>query len=406
MTTAPNPSLSIHSPARLSRKGPRSLGLAVLWWRRLQVMTAKELRQLIRDWPLILFMAYGFTLSPYLSGTGINMQLRNASLLVQDHDHSFSSRDLISRFRPPYFRVEGEVARPDDARRLLDEGRAMAILDIPTRFQESLGRQQPVSVQLQVDTTSSPQGLSLASYAERIVGEFGRETARRNLGMPSDAEERLPTVRSQVRVWYNPNLVDAWFECLSQLLRMITVFAVLLPAAAMVREKERGTVEQLLVSPLTPFQIMFSKVLAMTVAILIGVALTVFGILRPVFDVPTRGSLGLYFILTALYIFTTAGLGLFAATLARNQAQVGMMTIMVVAPILLLSGTTTPVEAMPDWVSTVMAFSPLRYYIEVTYGILLKGVGLEVLWPVVLPMILLGAGMFGFGMWRFRRQFE
>lgn len=282
----------------------------------------------------------------------------------------------------------------------------MAILDIPTRFQESLGRQQPVSVQLQVDTTSSPQGLSLASYAERIVGEFGRETARRNLGMPSDAEERLPTVRSQVRVWYNPNLVDAWFECLSQLLRMITVFAVLLPAAAMVREKERGTVEQLLVSPLTPFQIMFSKVLAMTVAILIGVALTVFGILRPVFDVPTRGSLGLYFILTALYIFTTAGLGLFAATLARNQAQVGMMTIMVVAPILLLSGTTTPVEAMPDWVRTVMAFSPLRYYIEVTYGILLKGVGLEALWPVVLPMILLGAGMFGFGMWRFRRQFE
>jgi ABC-2 type transport system permease protein len=216
----------------------------------------------------------------------------------------------------------------------------------------------------------------------------------------------LPVIESEHRVWYNPDQNEAWFESISHLLRQITIFAILLPAAALVREKERGTVEQLLVSPLTPLQIMLPKVLSTTVVILCATAVGLFGIMQPVFGVPINRSILLFFGLTALFVFTTAGMGLAAATLARNQAQVGMMTLLVVAPMLLLSGLMAPMEAMPEWVRYLMGVSPLRYFIEITHGILLKGAGLSILWGSVLGMALLGGALFGFGMWRFRRQFE
>lgn len=376
------------------------------WWRRLLAMTHKELLQLGRDLPLLIFLIYSFTLAVYVSGTGITMQLRNASLLVHDADHSVSSRDLIYRFRPPYFRLDGEVGHAAEGLRLLDHGDAMLLMDIPPRFHERLGRGDPVAVQLQVDTTNAPQGLSAASYATRIVGGFGLDRGLAALGIGPGEAAALPQVVSSHRVWYNPNQDERWFQSISHLMRMITLFAVLLPAAALVREKERGTVEQLLVSPLSPFQIMFSKVLAMTAVILVATAVAVLGVLRPLLGVPMKGDPWLFFALTAVYSFTTAGVGLFAATVTRNQAQVGMLTILVVAPMLLLSGITTPYEAMPPWVQSVMLVSPLRYYIDVTYGVLLKGAGMEILWRPVLAMICLGGATFGFGMWRFRRQFE
>jgi len=369
-------------------------------------MTRKELLQLSRDIPIGLLLVYSFTLAVYLTGNGIRSQLQNASLLVRDADHSFSSRELIHKFQAPFFRLEGEIADPQEGLRSLDQGKAMAVLEIPPRFHEQLGTGEPTAVQLLVDTTNSPQGLSAASYAARIVAQFGQETALARVGNTEESTQNLPVIVSDHRVWYNADQKDTWFESISHLLRQITLFAILLPAAAMVREKERGTLEQLLVSPLTPFQIMLPKVLAMTVVILCATAIALFGVMRPVFGVPIKGSVVLFFGLTALFVFTTAGMGLAAATLTRNQAQVGMMTLLVVAPMLLLSGLVAPMEAMPAWARDLMILSPLRYFIEIAHGILLKGVGLSVLWDSVLAMGLLGSGLFGFGMWQFRRQFE
>jgi ABC-2 type transport system permease protein len=368
-------------------------------------MTWKEVLQLGRDLPLLLFLLYSFSLSIYVSGAGITMQLQNAGLLVHDADHSQSSRELIHRFQPPYFHFNGEIGDPRQGIRQLDEGRAMLLLDIPPRFHEALVGGERTAVQLQVDTTNAPQGLSAASYAVRIAGGFGSDIGLASLGL-SSTEATLPMVTSAHRVWFNPNQDETWFQSISHLLRMITLFAVLLPAAALVREKERGTVEQLLVSPLSPFQIMFSKVLAMTAVILICTGLAVYGVLRPVFHVPMKGQAGLFFLLTTLHIFNTAGLGLVAATIARNQAQVGMMALFLVGPMLLLSGITSPYESMPRWVQAMMTLSPLRYYIDVTYGVMLKGAGVNVLWKSIAAMLLLGGGLFGLGMWRFRRQFQ
>jgi ABC-2 type transport system permease protein len=342
----------------------------------------------------------------YLTGNGIKSQLHNASLLVRDADHSVSSRELIHRFQAPFFRLEGELADPQEGIRRLDRGKAMAVLEIPPRFHEQLMMGEPTAVQLLVDTTNSPQGLSAASYAARIVVRFGQETGLAQVGNTEESSQNLPLVVSDHRVWYNQDQNDTWFESISHLLRQITIFSILLPAAALVREKERGTVEQLLVSPLTPLQIMLSKVLAMTVVILCATAVALFGVIRPAFGVPIKGSVVLFFGLTALFVFSNAGMGLAAATLTRNQAQVGMMTLLVVAPMLLLSGLAAPMEAMPAWVRHLMVLSPLRYFVEITHGILLKGAGLSILWDSVLPMALLGGVLFGFGLWRFRRQFE
>lgn len=389
----------------MSKQENRDAGQARLWGRRLFVMTRKELLQLGRDIPLLLFLIYSFSLGVYISGAGITMQLKNASLLVHDGDHSASSRELIHRFHEPYFRFDGEVQDPADGLRRLDQGTAMLLLDIPPRFHEAVVAREPVSVQLQVDTTNAPQGLSAAGYAARIVGGFASEIAASRLEGGSQGETHLPVITSAHRVWFNQDQNETWFQSISHILRMITLFAVLLPAAALVREKERGTIEQLLVSPVTPLQIMLSKVVAMTMVILLATALSMGSVLIPVFGVPLKGSALLYFTLTALYSFTTAGLGLFAATVTKNQAQVGMVALLVVSPMLLLSGITTPFEAMPPWVQALMALSPLRYYIDVTYGILLKGVGLDLLWSSALAMLGLGAGLFSLGLWRFRRQF-
>ncbi|MBL8038600.1 ABC transporter permease [Nitrospira sp. CMX1] len=378
----------------------------IVWCRRLAVMTHKELLQLFRDIPLMGFLVYSFTLSVYVTGNGIQTQLKNAGLLVSDADQSASSRELISRFHPPYFRFDGELSHPNDGLLRLDRGRSMMVLDIPVRFHEALIAGEPTAVQLLVDTTNSPQGLSAAGYAARIVGQFSQELIMTRNGRTSSSSATVPMILSDHRVWFNQDQNETWFESISHLLRMITIFAVLLPAAALVREKERGTVEQLLVSPLTPVQIMLPKVVAMTLVILGATAVALFGVMLPIFGVPVRGSMALLFFLTALFIVATAGIGVFASTVTKNQAQVGMMTLLVVAPMLLLSGIFTPLETMPVWVRYLMALSPLRYFIEIATGILLKGVGLEMLWSQTLAMVALGSSLFGFGLWRFRKQFQ
>lgn len=383
----------------------KAAGRALFWWRRLMVMTRKELVQLVRDIPLMAFLVYSFTFSVYVTGSGLQTQLRNAGLLVFDGDQSASSRELIQRFHPPYFRFDGQLTRAGEGLDRLDRGWSMVMLDIPPRFHEALATGEPIAVQLLVDTSNSPQGLSAAAYAARIVGQFGRERTMARQGF-GGASTTLPLIESEHRVWFNQDQNETWFESISHLLRMITIFAMLLPAAALVREKERGTVEQLLVSPLSPLQIMLPKVAAMTLVILTAMAVALFGVMQPIFGVPIRGNIALLFGLAVVFVVAIAGVGVFAATIAKNQAQVGMLTVLVIAPMLLLSGIVTPLETMPDWVRYLMAFSPLRYFVDIAHGILLKGTGLDILWPSVLSMMALGGASFGFGLWRFRRQFQ
>jgi ABC-2 type transport system permease protein len=373
--------------------------------RQMAAMTSKEFRQLTRDRALLLFIAYIFTVNIIMAGQQGSLELNQAPLLVYDADRSAASRDLISRFQMPYFRFAGEAASPSHGLRTLEEGTALVFLDIPERFGQKVAQgREPAVVQLNVDATKTTRSYLAAAYSGSIVGKFSLDWTPKRAA--NSGETSLPRIDNRVRLRFNPALNESWFSSISELLTMMTVACILLPASAMVREKERGTIEQLLVSPLSPFQIMFSKVLAMTTVMLIGIGIAVVGIMQPMFHVPVRGSMGLLCGLTALFVFTNAGLGLLVATYARNAGQAGMLTLLLVMPIVVLSGTYTPVESMPAVLRTTMQLSPLRHFIEIIYGILLRGAGIDTLWDSVLAMIVLGSGLFGLGMWRFRRQFQ
>lgn len=385
--------------------GGFNVGGAAVWWRRLGVMTGKEVRQFLREPVLLSFLVFVFTVNVYLQGSSVSLQLSRAPLVVHDADRSAASRELIYRFRLPYFRLDGEVGDPRETARRLDQGETMVALDIPPRFQESLLKGEPVSVQLQVDATHTAPGFLAASYASRIVGEFGLEAAFAREGLSSGSLEDVPTVVADQRSLFNPNQRDTWFVPISELLEAITLFSILLPAAAMVREKERGTIEQLLVSPLSPVQIVLPKIVAMTAVILACVTLSLVVVLGFIFRVPIRGSLPLFYTVTTLYVFANAGLGLFVATVARTLAQVGLLSLLILAPMILLSGSWTPPEAMPAWLEAATLASPMRHYIEATFAILLKGASVDVLWDTFLWMAAIGCSIFTFGIWRFRRQF-
>lgn len=377
----------------------------VVWWDRMRVMTIKEYLQLYRDRILIIFMLYAFTVEVYLAGSGVSMQLQNASTMIHDSDHSFASRELIHRFRPPHFSIDGEVLNHSETVALLDRGEAMMVLDIPPQFQESLLNGETTSVQLQIDTSNPVLGFLASSYGQQIVARYGIEAAMKRHGISEDQLQVAPIIHEEHRVWYNPNQNDAWFMSLLEMLNIITMFAILLPASAMAREKERGTVEQLLVSPLSTFQMMFPKVLAMTSVILFGTLITIYGILQPCFGVPFRGSLTLFMAVTALYVFATAGLGLLLASVARNLAQVGMLTALIFIPMVFLSGAWTPPENMPTVLRAVSDIAPLHHYIDASLGIMLKGTGIDLLWDSILAIAVFGVVIYGLSMGYFRRQF-
>ncbi len=379
-------------------------GSLYLWWSRMAAMTGKELLQLGRDTLLVVAVLYLFTLDIMMAG-GVKMDLNQGTVMVHDADHSMASRELIYRFQPPYFKLGGEILDQNEGIRLLDQGKALVILDIPPKFQHDLLEGKPTSVQVQVDTSNVVLGTLAANYSAQIVGKYSFDAALQRIGLTEESLGGVPMLVDRHRVWYNPNQKDAWFMSISELLTVITVLAMMLPAAAAVREKERGTIEQLVVSPLTPVQIMLPKVIAMTLVILLGTALSVGLVLYGYFHIPIKGSLPLFFAVTALYTFAMSGLGLFISTMSRNLAQAAMLTIMIMMPIILLSGAWTPPEAMPPGIRQAMYLSPLYYYIEMAYGILLKGAGLKVLWDSLLGLSLLGSLVFGFGVWRFRRQF-
>ena len=375
-----------------------------VWWSRMFAMTGKELLQLGRDTLLVVAVLYLFTLDVMMAG-GVKMDLNQGTVMVYDADHSMASRELSYRFQPPYFKLGGEIFDRKEGIKLLDQGRALVVLDIPAQFQRDLLKGKPTSVQVQVDASNTVLGTLGANYSAQIIGQYGFDAALQRIGMTEDSLAGVPMLVDSHRVWYNPNQKDAWFMSISELLTVITILAMMLPAAAAVREKERGTIEQLLVSPLSPIQVLLPKVIAMTLVILLGTALSVAAVLHGFFHVPIKGSLVLFFAVTALYTFAMSGLGLFISTLSRNLAQAVMLTIMIMMPIILLSGAWTPPEAMPSGIRQAMYASPLYYYIEMAYGILLKGAGLDILWDSLLGLIVLGSLIFTFGAWRFKRQF-
>jgi ABC-2 type transport system permease protein len=373
--------------------------------RRIFVLLQKELVQLVRDRAIFLCICYVFTLNIVFHAAGTSFELKRESLLVRDSDHSALSRELVARLRAPYFRSVGTPGPTSNIDTALDRGEAELVIDLPPGLAARVtAAREPADMQAIVDSSRVLTGFLASSYATRITELFNEEIAAERLPRLGIDPKTLPRVENEIRTAYNLAGDDRWPMSIAMLFTMMTFACVLLPASAVVREKEHGTAEQLLVSPLTPLEILVPKALSMVLVSTLGAGISVLGVLGPGLGVPCRGSLALFLVLTGVYAFTNAGLGLLLGTLARTSAQVGLMIIMIILPIVQLSGTWTSVESMPVLLRHAILVSPLYHYAVIGNGILLKGVGLGVLWPHAAAMLAIGVVLFGFSLLQYRRK--
>lgn len=373
----------------------------LVWFWRLGVVCRKELMQFFRNWIIALFLLYAFTMMAYQNATAISQELKNAGLVVIDNDRNKASRDLIYRFREPHFRFIEQLENSRDGVNRLDKGDASLVLDIPQNFGQDLAAGHPTSLQIQLDGADSARAYLAASYADNIVRQFATEEVRKRY-----ADEPLPLIENEERVWFSPNHEETLFLAIQDLAQNIFLFSILLPASALAREKERGTVEQLLVSPLSPLQIMLGKILPMVGIILLASVVMLFVIIEGALGLNVRGSIGLFLGVTALFSAAAAGLGILIASLTRNMGQVGIVSITLMPILFMLSGSDTPPEMMPDSLLPIMYLSPLHHYLNAAFGILIKGAEFSMVWDSILYVVILGGCVFAFSLFRFRRSFR
>ncbi|WP_182866467.1 ABC transporter permease [Rhodopirellula sp. JC639] len=377
-------------------------GAPVLVWAwRLGVVCRKELVQFLRNWILALFMLYAFTIMAYQNATAISRELKHASLVVIDNDRSHASRSLIYRFQQPQFRIHELLESSRHGIERLDDGDAALVLDIPQHFDRDLQSGRPTRLQLQLDGADSARAYLAANYAGSIVRKFSADTVQKRFD-----DETLPIVQNDQRVWYSPNHEETLFLAIQDLAQHIFLFSILLPASALAREKERGTVEQLLVSPLSPLQIMLGKIVPMVGIILLASVVTLIFIIEGALALNVRGNLALFLGVTALFSASAAGLGISIASLTRNMGQVGIVSITLMPILFMLSGSDTPPEMMPDALLPIMYLSPLHHYLNAAFGILIKGADITTVWDSILYMAILGGGVFAFSLVRFRQSFR
>jgi ABC-2 type transport system permease protein len=372
--------------------------------RQMRALMQKELQQLLRDRMLLGFIVYIFTLHIVISTLGMSLDLRRSPTLVHDADRSAASRAFVYGLRPPYFAPPRAVQSEREGLERLDQGGARMLVEIPPGFERTLLRgEESARVQLLVDSSKATLAYLAASYTSRMAQRLSAEFSQQSLARRGVDARALPAIESRVRTSFNFALNDQWPGALTVLLTMMTVACVILPAAAAVRERERGTIEQLLVSPLTPLQIMLAKCGSMVLVSVTGTAISLFLVMQPLFGMPLRGSVALLLAVTALYAFANAGLGLALASVARSSGQVGLLSILVIMPIIQLSGTFSPIESMPVALQYAVRLSPLLHFVRVAFGIVFRGDGVLILWQPILAICGIGAGFFALGLWRFRR---
>lgn len=371
-------------------------------WGRLGAMLIKEFRQLAGDLPILFILLWGFSGAVFIAGRAISMDINNYPVAVLDLSRSPESRELIARLREPWFKVVAHLQSDAELTDALDRGRTSLAVVIPPDFARRVrageGRFQVIS-----DGTQSQMATLAGGYITQLSGDYSVELLERRLGPSQRLLAGLPQVDARPRVEFNPNITSAWFSSLLEMLNMITMISMLLTAAAMVREKEQGTLEQLLVSPLRPAELFAAKIIPTVVVILLLSPLSLFGIVGGVFGTPLRGSVLFFYAVSVLYVVSVASLGIYIAMLARNLAQAMMMLFLILFPMLFLSGATTPPESMAPWMRYATLISPMRYYIDFGYQVLFKGNGLAYVWHDILGMLVLGGLMFGFSVARFRR---
>ncbi|HEF8786336.1 TPA: ABC transporter permease [Providencia alcalifaciens] len=356
----------------------------------------KELRSLGRDKAMLALIVFAFTVSIYSSATVTPGSLHNAPIAIADQDKSQLSNRIINSFYEPYFLPPADIV-PSQIDGLLDRGAYTFAIDIPPNFQRDVLAGRHPQLQVNIDATRMSQAFLGNSYIQNItLGEVNEFLAKyRSQGsLPVDLE---------VRMRFNPNLTQSWFGSVMAIINNITMLSIVLTGAALIREREHGTVEHLMVMPLTPFEIMMSKIWSMGLVVLIASAISLLLVVKTLLQVPIEGSILLFMCGVALSLFATTSIGIFMGTIARSMPQFGLLMILVLLPLNMLSGGMTARESMPQLVQDIMLTMPTTHFVSLAQAILYRGAGFQIVWPQFAILVVIGSVFFSFALMRFRK---
>jgi ABC-2 type transport system permease protein len=355
----------------------------------------KELRGLARDPMLLVLIAYAFTLSIYTASKAMPETLNQAAIAIVDEDQSPVSSRIVTAFYPPYFSTPKLITQQEMDTRM-DAGLDTFALDIPPDFQRDLLAQRSPTIQLNIDATRMTQAFTGGGYVQSIVSSEVSEFLNRYR-----SKETLP-VDLSLRARFNPQLTKSWFGAITNLIMSITMLSIVLTGAALIREREHGTIEHLLVMPVTPLEIMLSKIWSMALVVILASAVSLTFVVQGMLEVPIEGSIPLFMVGTALMLFATTSLGIYLATVAGSMPQFGLLLMLVLLPLQVLSGSVTPRESMPEIIQYIMLAAPNTHFVMLAQSILFRGAGIEVVWPQFAALLAIGLVLFTFSLRRFR----
>jgi len=357
----------------------------------------KELRSFLSDAVMVGFLIWSFSFSVYSEATGSSESVNNASVAIVDEDRSALSRKIEAALQRPYFKPPDYVYA-HEVDHLMDAGKYMFVLVIPAGFEADVRRKELPEVQLNIDATAVGQAAQGASYLHSIIN---REVAH---FAESHGEGAEPPVDLALRRAFNPNGTDAWFLAVNSILNSLSMIAIVLTGAALLREREHGTIEHLLVMPLNAFQIALAKVWANGLVILVAFTLSMAIMAEQILQVPIAGSKLLLTFGAAVYLFAAAAIGILLGTMARTMAQFALLIVMAIVPIQMLSGGMSPIEGQPDYIQPITWLLPSRHFMEFAQAVVFRGADLRSVWPVLLTMAGLGAVFLAISLMIFRRS--
>jgi ABC-2 type transport system permease protein len=360
-------------------------------------LVIKELHSIRSDPIMLLLVVYSFTVAIYAAATGASTEATNLSIGIVDEDHSDLSRRIADGFTPPTFQraVEIAVTEIDTA---MNSQRFSYVIEIPPKFEADILSGRQPAVQIDVDATAAAQAFNGMIYIQNVIMGYVTEFVSGREGLS------VVPIKMVTHAKFNPNFTSSWFTSVMQIISNLTMITVMLTGAALIREREQGTVEHLLVMPVVPAEIMLSKILANGLVILLATALSLALVVQWWLQVPIAGSTLLFLGGACFYVFTVAALGIALGTVASTMAQFGLLSIPVLLVMMLLSGSTTPLESMPVWLQYVMkVISPTPHFVIFAQDVLYRGADFSIVWSEMLIMGAIGAVYFGFALGRFRK---
>jgi len=357
----------------------------------------KELRSLLSDAVMVVFVVYAFTLAIYVQATGTSSEVNNASIAFVDEDRSALSNELLNAFYPPRFKAP-VILGADESQEEMDDGRIMFVVVIPPRFELDLRAGRNPQIQVNIDATAMQQAGIGAGYITNIIQNRVSSFLRR-----ADVALQLP-INMVVRKLFNPNAVSSWFKSVVAIINQISLLAVVLTGAAVIREREHGTLEHLLVMPLTSFEIVMAKVWANGLVILVATGASLLFVVHMALGVPFAGSLALWIAGVVLYLFFAAALGVYLGTVSRSMAQFALLIILVIMILMLLSGGSTPVESQPRWLQYLTYLLPARHFVSFSQVIIYRGGGLGAVWRQFVMVAVVGLALFAYSLRLFRKS--